>query len=153
MPESVIPEQVRLPQQGEAPRYPEDIVIGSLGPGEASLESFRFTQNLLRELLQEESGLSVLSNLASEEAEKIISILDEIEAEKVRVGGGRKEVDGSVSFLLRFIGTKAWSGGEMYIRQNEDVWNLEDLILDKAGEQNPANNSYRFDFPPYERFF
>jgi hypothetical protein len=151
--ESIVPEQIRRPQQGEAPRFPEDIIIGTLGAGDASLEAFLFAQEKLRELLQEDFRQDVLSILPPEERERIISILQELNPKKVRVGGGRNEADESVSFLFRMIGTSNWSGGEIYIRQNEDTWNMEDLILDDSREQDEENNPYRFNLPPYERFF
>jgi hypothetical protein len=91
--------------------------------------------------------------LPPEESEKIIGNLLELDPEKVRIGGGRIESDESISFLFRIIGTTHWSGGEIYIRQNEDTWNIEDLFLDDSREQDAANNKYRFNLPPYERFF
>jgi hypothetical protein len=151
--ESVVPEAIRRPQQGEAPHFPEDSIIGKLGAGEASADSYQFAQKLLQDLLREESRQETLSALPPEESERIYNIFEEINPNKVRIGGGRKEPDESVSFLLRFMGSVKWSGGELYIRQNEEVWNLEDLILDEPEEQNQTKSPYRFDFPPYERFF
>jgi hypothetical protein len=157
IPESVVPEPLRRPQQGEAARYPEDLIIGTLGRGDASAESYRFAQEILQAFLREETETEIwkntLSNLTPKETERIIAILQEVMPEKVRIGGGRKETDESISFLLRFIGDTRWSGGEIYITQNEDTWNLENLILDEAREQGGGNSPYRFDLPPYERFF
>jgi hypothetical protein len=151
--ESIVPEQIRRPQLGEAPRYPDDIIIGTLGAGEAPAESYRFARSVLRNLLQEESLPEALPTLPPEQKERIVGILQELSPTQLRIGGGREEVDGSVSFLLRFIGANSWSGGEIYIRQNENSWDLEDLILDAPGDQNQGSNPYRFDLPPYERFF
>ncbi len=150
---SVVPEQVRRPQQGESPRYPADSIIGALGPGEAPPASYRFVQGALRSLLQKGSRQAALENLPPEETERVIGILNEISPEKIRIGGGREEPDGSISYLLRFIGKTQWAGGEVYVRQTENAWNLEDLILDRPGESNQTDHPYRFNFPPYERFF
>jgi hypothetical protein len=151
--ESVVSEQIRRPRQGESPRYPEDSIIGELGQGEAPVESYRFVQELLQELLPKESRQEFVSNLPIDNTEGIINILQEIDPENVRIGGGREEADGSISFLLRFIGTNSWSGGEIYVSRSENTWIVEDLILDEPGEQNKTNGQYRFNFPPYERFF
>lgn len=167
VPESVVPEQIRRPQYGEALRFPEDSIVGILGKGEAPADSYHFVQETLKILLQEKSeqtapedqnvgntaGQTVLSNLPPEESERIISILQELNPEKIRIGGGREEIDGSVSFLLRFMGSGSWSGGEIYVKQNEDVWSVEDLFLDEPREGYDSKNQYRFDFSPYERFF
>ncbi len=153
VPESVVPVQVRRPQQGEAPRFPEDIIIGTLGQGEVSAPSYRFAQSFLSALLREESRGETLSHLPPDKRERIIGILQKLDPEKVRVGGGKEDPDGSVSFLLRFIGQNGWSGGEVYIRQNEGAWNLEDFILDDPEGQNQTDSPYRFDLSPYERFF
>jgi hypothetical protein len=159
--ESVVPEQLRRPQRGEAPRLPEDTVIGIVEKGDAPEESYRFAQETLRDFLQNylelESwqlfGESTLSQMSPEESERVVGILKEINPVKVRVGSGQTEADESVSFLFRFIGANNWSGGEIYLRQNEGVWDVEDIFLDEPREQDEANSSYRFNFPPYERFF
>jgi hypothetical protein len=161
VPESVVPESVRRPQQGEAPRFPSDIIIGTLGQGEASGESYRFAWNILQTLLHEESwssagqnaSESVLSDLPQNESERITRIFSDINPKDVRIGGGRIEADGSVSFLVRFIGETRWSGGEIFIRQHENVWNAESIILDEPGEEGETRGQYRFNFPPYERLF
>jgi hypothetical protein len=157
VPESIVPEQIRRPQLGEAPRIPEDSIIGPLGAGEAPAGSYRFTQVVLQNILNEESrmetGTNALSHLPAEQYKKIITILEDLNPEEVRIGGGQEELDASVSFLLRFIGADKWSGGEIFVRRSEDDWNLEDLILDAPRERNQENGSYRFDFPPYERFY
>ncbi len=153
IPESVVPESIRRPRQGEALRYPHDAIIGALGAGDASFESYRFAQRTLRNLLQDGTREEMVSNLPPEEIEQIAGIMQELNPREVRIGGGRNEADGSISFLLRFIGTDTWSGGEIYIRRENDTWNLESLILDNTREMSESGSPYRFDFPPYERFF
>ncbi len=153
VPESVVPEPIRRPRQGEALRYPRDVIIGALGAGDAPIESYRFAQRILRNLLREGTREEVLSNLPQEETERIAGIIQEVNPKEFRIGSGRNEADGSTSFLLRFIGTDTWSGGEIYLRRQNDTWNLESLILDKSREMNGQDSPYRFDFPPYERFF
>ncbi len=113
IPESVVPESIRRPRQGEALRYPRDVIIGALGAGDAPIESYRFAQRILRNLLREGTREEVLSNLPQEETERIAGIIQEVNPKEFRIGSGRNEADGSISFLLRFIGTDTWSGGEM----------------------------------------
>jgi hypothetical protein len=44
--------------------------------------------------------------------------------------------------------------GELYIRQAEDKWALEDVLVEDARALSEKRaNTYKFDFSPYERFF
>jgi hypothetical protein len=75
--------------------------------------------------------------------------------QQYRLGGGREEADGSVSFLFRFIGRDLSMAGELYIRFNNNAWRLDDIIVEeaKALSEGGLMNTYKFDFSPYERFF
>ena len=150
--ESVVPEQIRRPQRGESPRLPEDTIIGPLGRGEAPPEAYRFAQRTLQSLMRTPPAPDILAGLDPGEAGRITGILLEIKPAQVRIGGGRTEEDGSVSFLLRFIGSSQWAGGELYVRLKETTWVLEDLILDRPGNSSGMEDPYRFNLPPYERF-
>jgi hypothetical protein len=144
-----LPGALMRPQRGEAPRYPRDAVIGELGRGTAAGEAYFFARSFMTELIG--GNGEVLSSLAS--PAEILSGLEELKPEKYRLGGGREEADGSVSFLFRFIGRERMLTGELHLRFEEDRWELDDLILDEIRDITEGTDGYRFDFPPYERFF
>jgi hypothetical protein len=164
MPRGSIPEDLLRPQRGESLRYAVDTVIGPLGRGSASQEAYQFARRIAGALLEgnmEEPSLSAM-NTAS--IENYLSALGPVSPRNFRLGGGRGETDGSVSFLIRFLGREQVMAGELYIRREESKadetgraqsrWIFEDLILEnpKSRTENEKTEQ-RFDFPPYERFF
>jgi hypothetical protein len=144
-----VPEALRRPEKGEAPRYPQDLVIGAMGPGNAPEEAYRFAQELLLALIK---GNAVsISNILEE--------IGSLNPRGYRIGGGRVESDGSVSFLVRFLGSQESITGELFLRhsdpeqQRETGWLLDDLVLENKKAFAETKESYPFDFSPYERFF
>jgi len=163
-----IPETLLRPARGEAPRYPIDTVIGALGQGEASSAAYFFANSVLTGLLSGKMDHPSLVYINSTMRESYLSQLEVISPESFRIGGGREEPDGAVSFMLRFIGTEQAITGELYIRyvtrqiqgEGEEVttvgsWTFEELILDEAKDRasEQQESVYRIDFFPYERFF
>jgi hypothetical protein len=87
------------------------------------------------------------------------------------VGEGREEVDGSCSFLVRFLGRELGIAGEMYLRfqppqpetggtgDSEDsppargAWVLDDLLLEEKRGLGEIVEEPLFDLPPYERLY
>ncbi|MDR0602330.1 MAG: hypothetical protein LBG42_08105 [Treponema sp.] len=119
MEDGTVPDSLRRPRRGEDPRYPEDMVIGELGMGKAPEEAWRFAGDLLSALIaQDRSGLSSVDGLA---LDNLLGTLGEIDAAAFRLGSGREEPDGSVSFLVRFMGRDEWIAGELYLRSAENV--------------------------------
>jgi hypothetical protein len=116
LPRGSIPEELLRPRRGEAPRYPVDTVIGSLGRGDASEEAYSFAVSVAEGFL---SGLPEHAGLRTVNAglrENYLNILDNIELARFRLGGGREEPDGSVSFLIRFMGKDKNITGELFVR-------------------------------------
>jgi hypothetical protein len=112
----VLPELLHRPQRGEAPRYPEDMVIGSLERGNVPEDVWIIARDLLSALIAENrSALSSVDGL-----DTILETLGEINPGTYRLGSGREEPDGSFSFLVRFIGREQWIAGELYLRPGED---------------------------------
>ncbi|MDR2103767.1 MAG: hypothetical protein LBP42_06680 [Treponema sp.] len=149
-----IPAILLQPQRGEAPRYPRDVVIGELGPGDASEGAYLFARRLLSGLLTESRGSPPLSSLDGDFLEEIFAKLREINPRVYHLGGGREEPDGSISFLFRFIGREQGISGELYLRPSEDGrWELDDLIPEDPRDLLPGADDYHYDFSPYERFF
>ena len=166
-----IPEELLRPRRGESPRYPIDTVIGELGQGEAGEAAYSFANSLAAGFLSGEAGDPALAAINAALREDYLSLLANIEPAGFRLGGGREEADGAVSFLIRFIGREQGITGELFIRyvtkQIEDVyedevrtrttgeWTFEDLILEEAKSRDAEQREslQRFDFSPYERFF
>ncbi|GHU23297.1 hypothetical protein FACS1894172_00600 [Spirochaetia bacterium] len=108
-----IPDAVRRPQRGESPRFPSDFVIGALGRGQAPEPAYRFAMQFLTEKLEQEP------------------VLRAIGARQVRLGGGREEPDGCISFLFRCIGREKSITGELYLRWIDNSWESDDFILEE----------------------
>ena len=148
-----IPDIIRRPQRGEAPRYPEDTIIGSLGRGTASLASYSFARNFLNAIVSKNQNAPILSDVGTILIKEILEKLAPINPQRFRLGGGREEADGSISFLVRFMGREEWMAGELYIRFEEEEWRFDDLLLEEARDISAGEDGYRFDFSPYERLF
>ncbi|MDR1410649.1 MAG: hypothetical protein LBI91_00420 [Spirochaetaceae bacterium] len=149
-----IPEQILRPQRGgEAPRYPRDIVIGELGRGEASEEAYRFARDILSAFLYDNSDAASLSGIGPLLLEETRAALKEISPVKFRIGGGREEDDGNVSFLFRFLGREQGIAGELYIRSQDEKWLFDDILIEDPHDTTARLEIYPYDFTPYERFF
>jgi hypothetical protein len=154
--QGAIPEALRQPQRGdENPRYPRDAIIGELGQGLASEEAYRYARNLLQGALSLNRESTLLAGASPSQLEELFAGLEPLGPQQCRLGGGREEADGSVSFLFRFIGRDMSMAGELYIRLNGKAWRLDDIIVEEARSLSEGGlmNSYKFDFSPYERFF
>ncbi|MDR3166605.1 MAG: hypothetical protein LBT93_01570 [Treponema sp.] len=148
-----IPEALLQPQRGEAPRFPQDVVIGELGQGDAQMGAYLFARSLLSALLTENRDFESLSSLGGEYLEEMFDQLKLIDPRVFHLGGGREEPDGNTSFLFRFIGREQGISGELYLMAEEEKWRLDDLILEEPRDLFPGEDSYHYDFSPYERFF
>lgn len=162
-----IPEELLRPGRGEAPRYPVDTVIGELGRGQASYDAYVFAQSVGEGLLQGRANHPSLAAINSVMLESYLSALDPVIARFFRIGSGREEPDGAVSFLIRFIGREESITGELFIRlmkaEGEDTdsvntqrgWVFEELILEQARklEDGQEESGYKSDNFPYERLF
>jgi hypothetical protein len=164
------------PRREEAPRYPVDTVIGPIGQGRASAEAYGLARRVAAALLAGNMNAPVLSSVNKVFLEGYMSALNVVNPRYFRLGSGREEPDGSVSFLVRFAGREQGITGELFIRAEERVtnpppppvteeteqapivekrWIFEDLILEspRSREEEIIENRQRFDFSPYERFF
>ena len=147
-----IPEWLRRPLRGEAPRYPRDRIIGELGQGTAPYDAWQYARLLMSSLLTGNR-----SGLGAEDTgflNKFAAALEDIEPVQYRLGGGRFEEDGAVSFLVRFLGRERWIAGELYLLLSEDdIWYFDDLFLEEGRIFDDVGSAYQYDFSPYERFF
>jgi len=163
-----IPEELLRPKRGEAPRYPIDTVIGELGRGSASDAAFSFANYISAAFLSGNLENSALASVDLEVRKSLLSALDIISPLSYRLGGGREEADGAVSFLIRFIGKDQGISGELYIRyvtrqskgadgevRTAGNWIFEELLLEEAKDRDVEQKEsvYRHDYFPYERFY
>lgn len=137
---SALPLDILRPQYGEESRFPRDYVIGKLGRGDASEESYQMARRIMAGLV---SG-NAASALADLPGGKRAVVLDSIRAlgpRAWRIGGGRNEPDGSVSFLIRFLGREQSITGELYLRYTVPVaeGSAENAEESPGGESSAGN--------------
>ena len=155
-----IPEELFRPRRGESPYYPSDLIIGELGRGSAPAGAFAFASSVGNGFLSGQMTNPALASINSDARESHLTALEIISPETFRIGGGRHEADGAVSFLVRFIGREQGITGELYIRQTSrqsesDDWTFEELLLDAPVDREMEVNEImnRSDYNPYERFY
>jgi hypothetical protein len=118
-----IPQELLRPRREEAPRYPVDIVIGPIGQGKASTEAYGLARRVAAALLSGNIYAPVLSSVNKVFLEGCMSALNVVNPRFFRLGGGREEPDGSVSFLVRFAGREQGITGELFVRSENRVTN------------------------------
>lgn len=149
----ILPEAVRRPQKGEAPRYPRDTVIGELGPGNAPPAAYTYARNLLAALMRNNRDSRYLREIGKDRLEGLTAQIKSVAPRKFRAGGGKEEGDGAVSFLFRYIGREQGIAGELYLRLEDQDWLFDDIIFEEARSVTEPGEPYPYDFTPYERFF
>ena len=157
----VAPNSLRRPHRGEAPRYPTDLVIGALGRGEASEGAYNFARNILSALMGNRREAPVFVDSATHITESLFDEINSFRPRTVRLGGGRVEPDGSISFLVRFISRDESLTGELFVRwigasessSGAGRWILDDLALENRIALSDIRETFQFNFSPHERFF
>jgi hypothetical protein len=154
-----VPEALRQPQLGEAPRYPQDLIIGSLARGDVPSEARRFAAAALAAMVAGNRDAPSLSALPPMVLGELLSALEETAPRRYRIGEGRAEPDGSYSFLVRFLGRDRGIAGELYLRfeaardGEAAVWRLDDLLLEESRALGEVEQGPTYNLPPYERLF
>jgi hypothetical protein len=174
-----IPEDLLRPAHGEDPRYPIDTIIGELGQGKASAASYAFAKSIAGSLVAGNADRFDITGINPLILDSYLSLLEPVNSQYYRIGSGREEADGAVSFLVRFIGREQAVSGELFIRftqrqkvteeqegeaaqtqaelaGRDGVWVFEELILEQARSRELELQMTRqnHDFAPYyERFF
>jgi hypothetical protein len=151
----IVPDLLKRPERGESPRYPKDLVIGDLGQGEASEGAYLYARNILSAVAAGRRDAQILTNSGFSFAESIFDNVRSIRPRDSRLGGGKYEPDGCVSFLFRIIGPSESITGELFVRQAEAAgrWLLDDIIVEGKRALSDIRDSYRYNFTPYERFY
>jgi hypothetical protein len=132
-----IPEELLRPRREEAPRYPVDTVIGVMGQGKASEEAYEFARRAAAALLAGTPDVPVLATLNTVFLESCMNLLQAVSPHVFRLGSGREEPDGSVSFLVRFIGREQGITGELFIRYEEQRPDPPPASENTPGEDGP----------------
>jgi hypothetical protein len=114
-----IPEELLRPRREESPRYPIDTVIGTLGQGQTPNEAYALARKTAAALLAGTMDAPVLASVNRVFLEGCMSKLQELNPRSFRLGGGREEPDGSVSYLVRFVGREQGITGELFVRYEE----------------------------------
>jgi hypothetical protein len=161
-----VPAALRQPQRGEASRYPQDLVIGSLARGDVPAEGRRFAAEVLGSLMTGNRNARALSGISSLARDELFTAIEEVDPRRYRIGEGREEVDGAYSFLIRFLGRERGIAGELYLRfepgqagdadgagATAGAWLLDDLLLEEPRDLGEVGTEPIFNFPPYERLF
>ena len=134
-----IPEELLRPRRGESPRYPIDTVIGELGQGRAPKEAYECAKKAAEAFLAGTMTAPVFSSVNKVFLESCMSALNAVNPRYYRLGGGREEPDGSVSFLVRFAGREQGITGELFIRREQK--RIEPPAAQKkAAQDEPERN-------------
>jgi hypothetical protein len=94
-----------------------DTVIGQLGPGRAPRGAYLFAREALAALVAGNKDAPSLSAMNRIFLDDCLGALGIINPRSYRIGSGREEPDGAVSFLVRFIGREQGIVGELFVRQ------------------------------------
>jgi hypothetical protein len=168
-----IPEELLRPRWNVSPHYPADIVIGDLGQGKASDAAYSYANSIASAILSRQRGHPSLASVNPDLLDSYFYALGRVAPVSFRLGGGREEADGAISFLIRYIGRDYGITGELYIRyrtrqiQGEDGeitqtgnWVFDDLLFEEAKsheqefqESMQRAEKHRLNYLPYERFF
>jgi hypothetical protein len=149
----VVPEILKRPSRETEWVYPADSIIGQLGGGEASDAANAYARTVLRDLMRRNREADSVKDVDTGQLDEIMAKLGETEPRKVRLGGGRDEIDGSVSFLFRFIGRENGLSGELYIRAEDGKWITEDIIVEDVQKLSRDGSDFPTANTPYERFY
>ena len=135
-----IPYDLLRPHRGEAPRYPFDTVIGELGAGSASNAAYNFARSVASALVEERLDSPALASINRTLLEGYLDVMEPVNAQGFRLGSGREEPDGAISFLIRFIGREQAVTGELFIRhitrQQEQVREQEQKNEDEEDDDD-----------------
>jgi hypothetical protein len=153
-PTALVPESIRRPDFINNPSYPHDISIGILGPGDTPIEPYTFARRVLTDVQQSKKSSALLEPLPSTTVDDIIRKLESLASRKLRIGNSVETSDGSISYQFRFVGREAELVGAIYLRGQDNVWKLEDIISEEPRNLEDilkADNPYLW--LPYDRFY
>jgi len=112
---SALPLELLRPRYGEDPRFPKDYVIGELGRGGATEETYQIARKIVASLAAGDGNVDEIV-FPEQKRRAALNRLDGLGVRSWRVGGGRSEGDGGYSFLVRFLGRERSVTGELYLQ-------------------------------------
>jgi hypothetical protein len=149
----IVPEALIKPTRERGAFYPVDAVIGQLGTDDLTDGAGGYARSVMQDLLKQDAAAASLGNLGPDITGDAMEKLAEAAPHKWRIGGGREEADGSVSFLFRFMGREKEVSGELYLRSGTDGWKTEDIIFNTPKELTIGVDTSSSGYTPYERFY
>jgi hypothetical protein len=149
----IVPEALIKPTRERGAFYPVDAVIGQLGTDDLTGGAGGYARSVMQDLLKQDAASASLGNLGPDITGDAMEKLAEAAPHKWRIGGGREEADGSVSFLFRFMGREKEVSGELYLRSGTDGWKTEDIIFNTPKELTIGVDTSSSGYTPYERFY
>ena len=145
---------LRVPNSTEALRLPADYEIGPLGWGDADQDAYDTAATALDKLAKaEKSEKSTDPTIDEQSRSNLVALGPD---PQVHIGGPLVQEEGTLSFLVRFIGKELTCAGEIHLASSVDgAWTVDSLILDlpvlKVQEGDKGGVS--FDPLTYKRFF
>jgi len=117
---SALPLELLRPRYGEEPRFPKDYVIGELGRGDATEETYQMARKIVASL---SAGNGLVEEVVFPRQKRLAALgqLSALGVRSWRVGGGRSEGGGGYSFLVRFLGRERSVTGELYLQWQTPV--------------------------------
>jgi hypothetical protein len=140
--QTMLPRELTRPRHGEDPRFPRDFVIGEMGRGDASEESYRIARRIVAGVVE---GRAAPEDILFPplKRSRVTETLSALGVRTWRIGGGRVENGGGVSFLVRFLGRERSVTGEIYLRRESPPPPpppAEDKSADNSGENGAARD-------------
>jgi len=144
---SALPQELLRPQYGEDARFPKDYVIGELGRGDATEETYLLARKIVASLAD---GDGNVDQVVFPEQKRLAALtrLNALGVRSWRVGGGRSEGAGAYSFIVRFLGRERSITGELYLQWEEpivvnevEMEPVESALTLDEGTENPAEEN------------
>ncbi|MDR3302612.1 MAG: hypothetical protein LBT01_08840 [Spirochaetaceae bacterium] len=150
----LVPESIRRPEYIINLHYPRDISIGILGPGDFAMQPYSFARKVLTDLQQSKKKSELLEPLPSSTIDDIINKIEALATRKLRIGNALETSDGSISYQFRFLGREAELVGAIYLRAQDNVWKVEDIIAeDPRNLEDISKDENPYLWLPYDRFY
>ena len=138
---NTIPEALRRPERGEAPRFPKDIAIGELGRGKAPEAAYQYAMDLMTILTAGNRDYSIPGD-TDVLTDSLLEGIKNLEPRGYRLGGGRIEPDGSVSFLVRILGSEDSISGELFLRSTDSGVSAETTVSAENAASESSSEDY-----------
>jgi len=145
---------LRVPNSTEALRLPSDYEIGPLGWGDSDQAAYNVAMTAL--LTAAKTGKAEKAGDAYLDEQSLKNLAALGSNPQVHIGGPLVQVEGTLSFLVRFIGKELTCAGEIHLVSAEGgEWTVDALILDLPVLKVQEGDTGGLSFDPltYKRFF